>query len=169
MEFLGTLVDTVDMTLGITPERKTELMNELRTWTNKKCASKRQLQSLIGKLSFVTNCVKFGRVFLNRLIHALSMLPKWKKGRLPSDICNDIEWWKGLIPQYSGVSMLWLKDHTPLGSCWPLMPALMLGGGTCMGNQYIHFRFPQHIKTVTQHILQLELLTIVVALKTWSA
>ena len=113
MEFLGTLVETVDMTLGITPERKTELMNELRTWTNQKYASKRQLQSLIGKLSFVTNCVKFGRVFLNRLIHALSMLPEQKKGRLPSDICNDIEWWKGLISQYSGVSMLWLKDYTP--------------------------------------------------------
>ena len=74
MEFLGNTTDSHSMTLEVSPQRKEELVELLRHWKGKKLFSKKQLQSLIGKLSFVTNCVRAGRIFLSRLIEQLSIV-----------------------------------------------------------------------------------------------
>ena len=40
-------------------------------WDNKQLASKREVQSLVGKLNFVGFCVKPGRIFISRLLNWL--------------------------------------------------------------------------------------------------
>ena len=57
MEFLGNLLDSETMTIQITPQRLQELISLLQQWQNKITCTRNQLESLIGKLSFVTNCV----------------------------------------------------------------------------------------------------------------
>lgn len=47
--------DTVHMTMSVTHERLQELDSLLDQWLNKRSTTRRQLQSLIGKLCFVTN------------------------------------------------------------------------------------------------------------------
>ena len=68
MDFLGNTLDTEKLTIEVSENRLLELNQLLKQWKNKKRCNKKQIQSLIGKLSFVTNCVKAGRVFLSRLI-----------------------------------------------------------------------------------------------------
>ena len=71
LEFLGNTVDTVKMTLEVSESRKTKLMALLDRWMSMENFLLKQLQSLIGKLSFVTNCVRVGRIFINRLLNML--------------------------------------------------------------------------------------------------
>ena len=64
MNCLGILVDTVAFSLEVPATRLTNLQAELTTWQVASFFTKKQLQSLLGKLSFVTVCVKPGRIFM---------------------------------------------------------------------------------------------------------
>ena len=64
MNCLGILVDTVAFTLEVPATHLTDLQAELTTWQVASFFTKKQLQSLLGKLSFITLCVKPGRIFM---------------------------------------------------------------------------------------------------------
>ena len=68
MVFVGVLFNTEKMTLEIAPERLKEIQSLVASWLTRKTASLKELQSLLGKLSFVCSCVRPGRVFVQRLL-----------------------------------------------------------------------------------------------------
>ena len=74
VEFLGVLFDTEAQTIEVTTDRLTEIKSLVSHWLNKSVAIKRELQSLIGKLNFVSKCVLGSRIFLNRLLAVLRTL-----------------------------------------------------------------------------------------------
>lgn len=57
MEFLGNNLNTLDMTISVTPDRLEELSRELDAWEEKALTTRKQLESIIGKLQFCCNCV----------------------------------------------------------------------------------------------------------------
>ena len=63
IEFIGNLFDAINFTMGVTPCRLHTLMGELNEWRFKSSTTRQQLESLIGKLQFVSNCVRPGRLF----------------------------------------------------------------------------------------------------------
>ncbi len=106
IEFLGIQINTVEQTLSITNERLQEITLLLDQWIGKKRCTKRELLSLIGKLSFVSRVVRAGRTFLRRLI-CLSTKVKYLhyKVNLNSEARKDIVWWRSCIASHNGVSM----------------------------------------------------------------
>ena len=54
MKVLGVLFDAHDQTMSVTPQRLNEITLLMDEWLCKKSASKRDLQSLIGKFQFVS-------------------------------------------------------------------------------------------------------------------
>jgi hypothetical protein len=56
------------MTLEVTPERVVEISLLVQSSLRKKKASLKGLQSLLGKLHFISACVRPDRVFVNRLL-----------------------------------------------------------------------------------------------------
>ena len=65
---LGIEIDTIKRTLSVPEGRVEEISDLLYKWRRKIKTNKVDLQSLIGKLQFVTKCVRQSRVFLNRLL-----------------------------------------------------------------------------------------------------
>ena len=65
---LGVEIDTVNFTVSVSSERLLELQHLLPQWLNKRTATKSALQSLIGKLVFVSKCVQQSRVFISRIL-----------------------------------------------------------------------------------------------------
>ena len=53
MVFLGSLLDSEIMEMRVTDERMFEIRYILPDWLSKKFTTRRQLQSLLGKLQFV--------------------------------------------------------------------------------------------------------------------
>ena len=70
MVCLGILVDTKDLTLRVLDSRLRELSDELQLWLSRERFTIKELQSLLGKLSFVIACVHASRIFLSRLLNA---------------------------------------------------------------------------------------------------
>ena len=90
--FLGVLFNTITMTLSITPERMDELKKLLKVWLGKKSATLRELQQLLGKLNFVCNTVRAGRVFVSRIINQMKKFPVDGKRRIDKEFYKDIQW-----------------------------------------------------------------------------
>ena len=64
MIFLGVLYDTVAMTISVPEDKLEEIKSLIRTWLSKPDATVLELQSLIGKLSYVCSCIRPGRLFM---------------------------------------------------------------------------------------------------------
>ena len=62
LEFLGVLFDLWNMTISVTPEQMKELRVELKQWAARSKFTRKQLESQLGKLQFVSNCVGPGRL-----------------------------------------------------------------------------------------------------------
>ena len=93
MEFLGTWFDTVRMTISVTENRMEELKEMLKGWLCKQRYNKKQLQQLIGKLQFITNCVRPGHLFICRLLNKLRELSDDRWYQTDMEMRKDIEWW----------------------------------------------------------------------------
>ena len=165
---LGILVNSLDMTLSVPDFRIAELHAELNRWSTLEKVAKREVQSMLRKLSYVAACITPGRAFMSSLISFLSHF-KDRKERLPvSDrIREDISWWKLFLRDCNGVSIMpgqSIMDSPDEFSC----DASTSGGcgAVCMG-EYFHATFPDLIKEHDPPIGHLELLTIVVSIKLW--
>ena len=71
--FLGIELDTVRLEMRLPVERIAHLKDLLRSWVGKKHCQKRELLSLIGKLSHACKVVVAGRLFLRRMIDTSSL------------------------------------------------------------------------------------------------
>ena len=68
---LGVDIDTEKFTVSMPPDKVAEILLECRSWAHKQHFTKRQLQSLLGKLLYITKCVRLSRPFLNRMLDLL--------------------------------------------------------------------------------------------------
>ena len=169
--FLGVLIDTVNMTVSVTCDRMLEVTAELDRWLGKHGATKREVQSLIGKLQFVARCVRSGRVFISRMLMHLrrlySVSPRVSL-KLPQSFLLDVCWWRRFMNTYNGVSFIPQRD-------WSLPDEVIstdacltgCGGVSSVTNEYFHTKFPDCILDSKLDINSLELLTILVALRVW--
>lgn len=73
----------------------------------KKCRSmsKRELQSLIGRLIHIAKCVSPARLFVSRLLDALRAADK-KYIKVTSDIKADLQWFISFCLEWNGISLI---------------------------------------------------------------
>ena len=104
-EFLGIVIDTEKEELRISLERLHEILSEVNTWLSRDKATKRQLLSLIGKLSFVSKVVRTGRAFISRLLNITKRVRELHHHvKLSVEAKADLQWWSDCISSHNGVS-----------------------------------------------------------------
>ena len=157
------------MTIEVSEHRKVELITLLKKWKAKTNYRKKELQSLIGKLSFVTNCVRPGRIFLSRLIEQLKSTNNNLIYEINQEMTKDIDWWLHFLPEFNGTGILWLQDLLPPDTCIASDASLSGGGATFNQKQYFKCQFNEQVKQHATNIAQLEIFTILVALRLWAA
>ena len=140
MVFLGILFDTVAMTISLDAERLEELHAELNLWSGKLTASRQQLQSLIGQLSFAAKVVPTGRTFIRRMIdHMKSIPPSTPSDRetpLSNDFYRDLFWWHTFLSKWNGVGIVPDAEWSPAQSLHIYTDACVTGYGAVCGSQW---------------------------------
>ena len=94
--------------MGITTERLKEILLLLNYWLQKKHASIKEIQSLLGELNFIGACVKSSRIFINRLLNWLREYDDKNHSLfdIPEEVKKDIFWWNTFLPLYNGISLI---------------------------------------------------------------
>ena len=140
MPYLGVNFDTVKMVMSIPAEKLAEVQEEVNAWARKTKTTKLGLQQLLGKLFWVSRCVKFSRSFMRRLLNQLASmhnLPPNKKALLTEECRQDIQWWSRYLRRFNGVECMYpdvpmdlslnqLLDSSALVNCGDAQP---MGGG----------------------------------------
>ena len=174
MIFLGVLFNTDDLTLSISAQRLIEIKQLMGEWIQKNQATKKQLQSLIGVLKFVAACVIPGRSFFARMYFTMKTTPDQGLHPINKSFFKDLIWWNKFITKYNGVSMMSSDRKADVvftsDSC---MSAC--GGWLPERREFFKAIFPKTLlgraakaaKMKSQHINQLELVTILIVCKIW--
>ena len=79
--YLGVQFNSVTMQMSVPPEKMAEVKAEINRWVRKSTISKKELQSLLGKLFWVARVVKYARAFMSRLLDQLRSLARVHDGK----------------------------------------------------------------------------------------
>ena len=180
MVYLGVEFDTVAMTMAIPADKLAEVKEDIERWVNKTTASKKSLQSILGKLFWVSRVVQHSRTFMCRLLAQLRSMAghtENAKMKLSEDCKKDILWWRTFIKVFNGVTMIENDDairlslpqliDTPTAVC--VGDATLSGGGAWHGNSYWSQQLPFHLLDPKIPVHVKEFLVVIVSTKLWGS
>ena len=115
LTFLGVTINTRQCTLSIPGEKMTSLRELLLYWSNlKNRASKREIQSLLGKLNWVARIVPVVRPAMRRLIGLMTSLRRQHhRLRITADTRRDIAFLHNLCSSFNGTCHFGLEYPVP--------------------------------------------------------
>ena len=128
---------------------------------NRNECTKRQLQSLLGKLLYITKCVRISRPFLNRMLDLLRASDKVNKISLSVEFKRDLNWFLHFLPKFNGKAFISHRQITE-----EIEPDASLQGlGARWGHQVYTLAIPLGYNDLS--IVHFEMLNILVAVRTW--
>ena len=161
--FLG--IELNSMTLSLPEEKLLLLQQELQSSLRLNRFTKRQLQSLAGRLSWAASVIRGGRVFLRRIFNTIRMLRhNAHRVRISSEARNDLLWWSKFIDTFNGRSTL--LDHKPIECVFT--DACNEGAGGCFGRDWFYVNWSQDWPQALQfHINEKEVIAVAFAACRW--
>ena len=143
-----------------------ELKIELKKWIRKTVAKKSDLQSILGKLLWVSKAVRNSRVFVGRIISVLrSLKSQSSKTILSSEIRKDFLWWNKFLETFSGVELIppITVSQSVYGDAYPQ------GGGSWnpVLMEYFSMRFPQYMCSADTPIHTKEFIIVLLSIRLW--
>ena len=150
MTFLGILFNSVDMTMPVTANRLNELLSCCQSLLDLSIVSRRDLQSLLGVMSFVTACVRSARIFISSLLNTLRAHSSSRFCSLTPENKTDLWWWCHFVSSYNGVSLIktspWIHDTLSFS-----IDACGSGAGGYFDGKFFHTPFPHPIMLLYGH------------------
>ena len=176
--YLGVQFDSVMMTMSVPPEKVTEIKAEIGLWVRKTTITRRDLQSLLGKLFWIGKVVMHARPFMGRLLAQLRTMTNLKDGKkvkLNEESRKDILWWQRYLDTFNGISMIVNEEPIPL-TLEQLLDdphqvcagdATPSGGGAWHGQEYWCRELPAGLKDPSIPIHIKEFWIMIVSAKQW--
>ena len=166
MLYLGVEYDTVKMEMRIGQEKCKELRLELKTWYRRTVATKQELQSILGKLMWVSRAVRHSRAFINRIIAEIKQLTAQKqKITLSSDIRKDLLWCLKFMDTFNGIELI-IPDEISVNIAGDACP-MGLGAWNLESQEYFSSMFPLHLQDPQIPIHVKEFICIIISVKVW--
>ena len=106
MEWLGFHVDSITMTVSVPDDKLTEIVSEGKQWMSKKQATKKQVQSIAGKLVHVSRAIPHARKFISRILEALRKAPEAGLINISVSFKADIKWFIQYAAVANGVHLI---------------------------------------------------------------
>lgn len=165
--FLGIELDSLEMTLRLPEEKLQTFRGDLHTFLQLKRATKRQFQSIAGRLSWAAGVVKGGRVFLRRIFNKISSLHHAShRALLGPEVRNDLLWWFNFLATFNGRSTLLDKQSI---EC-VFTDACNEAAGGSFGYDWFYFNWSQDLPAAESfHINEKEVLAVVLAAQRWAS
>jgi hypothetical protein len=176
--YLGVMFDSILMQMRVPPEKLSEIKSEIGQWSRKTTITRRNLQSLLGKLFWVSRVVRLARVFMGRLLQQLRTMANIGenvKVKLSEDSRKDLKWWARYLEHFNGIQMIMEEDPFPLELSQLLDrpfevyagDATPVGGGGWFGDQYWSRMLPRDLQDPQLPIHVKEFWCLIVSARLW--
>ncbi|XP_055353021.1 uncharacterized protein LOC129598954 [Paramacrobiotus metropolitanus] len=167
--FLGVQIDTVTQTLSLPEEKLRDLLSEFQVFSNAKSMTKRDLLSLIGKLSWATKIIPAGRIFLRRMINlANSVRQLHYRISLNKEFRADLNWWLEFLPLWNGFYSFLEPTWTSSADLNLFTDAsLTFGCGAVYGHEWLQYEWPSELSSLKPHITWCEMFPVLLACHVW--
>ena len=96
--FLGVTFDSTSLTLSVPHDRVHETIAALDEWLLAERMSRKEVQHIVGKLQFLANCVRLGRLFITRILEFMRGLPDTGRHPMTDGFRVDLRWWRLFLP-----------------------------------------------------------------------
>lgn len=167
--FLGIQIDTRNFCTSIPLEKIQQIIEIMPWWCRRRTCTLRELQSLNGKLNFLSKVIVAGRIFTRRLIDLTTTVSKPHHHiTINREARDDIHWWCDLL-QTSNRSYF-IPDPKRVYSTDLLLftdAAKQVGLGATYGTSWIQASWSDHGMDDEDDINFLELFAIMAAVLTW--
>jgi hypothetical protein len=110
VEILGFIIDTVNMSISVDPERIQDILDEMARIEGRKAVRKDDLERLAGKMVFVCSVVPGGRTFMREILNTMNGLRQKRNtaswAHLSAGFQSDLRWWKRFALKWNGVESI---------------------------------------------------------------
>ena len=169
LTYLGLEIDSANQVVRIPISKIKKLVTVVEGAIGSSKLSRKQLQSIIGSLSFVCRAIAPGRPFLRRLINlTLGLKQSWHRVRVSAGAREDLSMWKTFLASCNGVAMFPVQF-------WLMNSDIQLftdaSGGVGFGGYFegswFQGRWPERILASSPSIAWMEFFPILVAVHVW--
>ena len=106
LTFLGLELDLVALEMRLPQDKLLELLQVMSLWSGRRSCRK-ELESLVGKLSYASRVIQPGRTFLRQLFEVVKGTRRsFHYIRLNAAAHSDIIWWATFAEAWNGVSLI---------------------------------------------------------------
>ena len=102
IQFLGLTIDTTLMVIRVPEDKRTDILKILQKMLHKRKAIGLDLQSLAGKLNFLSKAVPAGRPFIQSVYQAFAGIPQHWYLDLKGNLLADLRMWKTFLLEFRG-------------------------------------------------------------------
>lgn len=173
--FLGLEIDTVAMMVRVPVQKRVELVSLLQKFIARRSITLKQLQSLLGKLNFVTKAIAPGRAFVRRMHNAtIGIINPHHFIRLNQEMKDDMQLWLKYLQDFNGkvyFSEAEWSSNLILDLFTDSAGAQDLGCGAYFQGEWCYFSWPAGWEktNILADMTTLELIPVVLALCLWGA
>ena len=167
--FLGLEIDAANQRIRIPQCKLVKLRAIVAHVSNARKLRLRELQSVIGSLSFVCKAVPPGRAFLRRLINLTMGVKKaCHRVRINQESREDLQMWSRFLESCNGATIIpeqvWL-ENSDIQMFTDASGSIGFGG--YFQGAWFQGRWPQHVSDLSPSITWREFFPIVVAVSVW--
>lgn len=164
IEWLGFQIDTAAMSVAIPKYKLEQVLSECQLWMNRHRASKAMIQSLVGKLVHISNCIPAGRRFIARILDTLRRMEDRVWTTINTDFLKDVQWFTQYAQQANGVYFYEPNRPEFAFEC----DSLLHGGGGAAANLVYTWTYSNNHKALFPAIHELEAVNLLVAYATFA-
>ncbi len=160
-----------EMTMKVPRDKIDETLQLVNSWRHKTKATRKELQQLLGKLNWVSHCVKPGRLFINRMLVTLREAYGSDQVTLSTDFREDLKWWATFLPEFNGVSFVDHPAHQHnirVESCLSGAGGTLTVAGSQSPSEFYGTQYPEELHKEKWPISQLEALNCLAAIRLWA-
>ena len=129
LNFLGLGIDTIGMVITVPEDKKTDIIACLQSALHAKKLRAKQLQSLAGKLNFITKAVPPGRTFSARIYWAFkNVQPNWHIS-VTKEMRKDLQMWIVFLQEFGGCTPILMEIQPTVQICMDALANPDLGWG----------------------------------------
>ncbi|CAG2216299.1 unnamed protein product [Mytilus edulis] len=157
------------MTISIPNDKLCEIKGVIEKLLTKKTITRKKLESIIGKLSYIADCIRSARLFIARLLALLRTVShKGHHINLNGESKKDLKWFLKFMTRFNGKTTIpehiWTKPDQLIQT-----DASLSGIGGIFYNSCIteYFHCDIHTSWSGHHISVYELLAVLISFKVW--